>query len=103
METSKLGFCVVIRRFDNGSDRICAFVTMTCEKRGKYRTPLRNLKRDDTSSRICECPFKMCGYMLVNNNLRFNVICDLMSCVKSLSVVQLCIDSYRKRRNVLLT
>ncbi|XP_050888755.1 uncharacterized protein LOC127093903 [Lathyrus oleraceus] len=73
METSKLGFIVVIRRSDNGLDRICALVTMTCEKRGKYRTPLQNLKRDDTSSRICECPFKMCGY------IKASVVADVLS------------------------
>lgn len=32
----KLGFCVVIRRSNNGSDRRCASVTMTCERSGKY-------------------------------------------------------------------
>ncbi|XP_050890066.1 uncharacterized protein LOC127095415 [Lathyrus oleraceus] len=77
MEASKLEFSVVIGRSDNGSDRRCAFVTMTCERSGKYRTPLWNFKRDDTDSRKCKCPFKVCGYMLENKNWRFNVICDL--------------------------
>ncbi|XP_050877400.1 protein FAR1-RELATED SEQUENCE 5-like [Lathyrus oleraceus] len=77
IEASKLGLSVVIGMSDNGSDRRCAFVTMTCEISRKYRTQLRNFKRDDTGSRKCECPFKMCGYMLTNNNLIFNVICGL--------------------------
>lgn len=68
METSKLGFGVVIGRFDNGSDRRCVFVTMTCKRSGKYRTPLRIFKGDDTGSRKCECSLKVCGYMLVNKN-----------------------------------
>ncbi|XP_050920489.1 uncharacterized protein LOC127138135 [Lathyrus oleraceus] len=58
MEASKLGFVVVIGRFDNDSDRRYAFVTMKYERSGKYRTPLRIFKRDDTGSRKCECPFK---------------------------------------------
>ncbi|XP_050914688.1 uncharacterized protein LOC127129577 [Lathyrus oleraceus] len=77
MEASKQEFGVVIGRSDNGSDRRCVFVTMTCERSRKYRTPLQNFKRDNTGSRKCECPFKVCGYMLANKNWRFNVICDL--------------------------
>ncbi|XP_050896729.1 uncharacterized protein LOC127103519 [Lathyrus oleraceus] len=37
MEASKLGFGVVIGRSDNGSDRICAFVTMTYERSGNIK------------------------------------------------------------------
>ncbi|CAK8533774.1 unnamed protein product [Lathyrus sativus] len=77
MEASELGFGVVIRRFDNGSDRRCTFVTMVCKRSGKYRTPLRNFKRDDTGSRKCKYPFKVHGYMLANKKWRFNVICGL--------------------------
>ncbi|XP_050890300.1 protein FAR1-RELATED SEQUENCE 5-like [Lathyrus oleraceus] len=54
MEASKLGFGVAIGRFDNCSDRRCTFVTMICERNGKYRTPLWNIKRDDTGYRKCE-------------------------------------------------
>ncbi|XP_050918559.1 uncharacterized protein LOC127135989 [Lathyrus oleraceus] len=77
MGTSKLGLRVVIRRSNNGSNIRCAFVTMTCERSRKYRTPFRNFKRDDTSSRKCECHFKVRGYKLANKNWRFNVICGL--------------------------
>ncbi|XP_050919855.1 uncharacterized protein LOC127137439 [Lathyrus oleraceus] len=77
MEASKLEFVVVIGRYDNGSDRRYAFVTMTCEGSGKYRTPIWIFKRDNIGSRKCDFPFKMCGYMLSNKNWRFNVICDL--------------------------
>ena len=66
-EASKWEFGVVIRRSDNGSDRRCAFVTMRCERSGKYKPPLLNFKRDDTGSRKCECPFKLHGYLLTNN------------------------------------
>ncbi|XP_050888790.1 uncharacterized protein LOC127093946 [Lathyrus oleraceus] len=76
-EASKLGFSVVIRRSDNSLDRRCAFVTMMCERSGKYRSPIGNFKRDDIGSRKCECPFKLRGYMLANKKWRFNVICGL--------------------------
>lgn len=79
METAKLGFDVVIGRFDNGSNRGCVFVTMTCERNGKYITPLRNFKRDDIGSRKCECSFKVRDYMLANKNWRFIVICGLQN------------------------
>ncbi|XP_050891007.1 uncharacterized protein LOC127096489 [Lathyrus oleraceus] len=62
---------------DNDSDRRGEFVTMTCERSGKYGPYLRNFKRDDTGSRKCECPFKLRCYMLVNKKWRFNVICGL--------------------------
>lgn len=44
MEASKLGFGVVIVRSDNDSDRRGTFVTMTCERSGKYIPHLRNFK-----------------------------------------------------------
>lgn len=52
-------------------------MTMTCERSGKYITPLQNFKRDETGSRKCECPFKVHVYMLANKNRRFHVICGL--------------------------
>ncbi|XP_050893347.1 uncharacterized protein LOC127099463 [Lathyrus oleraceus] len=80
MEASKQGFSVVIKRFDNSLDIRCVFLTMTCERSGKCRTPLWNFKRDDVSSRKCECSFKVCGYMLANKNWIFNVICEKYTC-----------------------
>lgn len=84
-ETSKLGFSVVIERPGDGSDRRCAFVIMTYERSGKYRPHLRNFKRDDTSSRKCECPFKLHGYMLANKKWVFMpyVTYIIMTCVES--------------------
>ncbi|XP_050886367.1 uncharacterized protein LOC127091723 [Lathyrus oleraceus] len=51
MKASKLGFSVVIGRSDNGSNRRCVFMTMTCNISKKYRTPLWNFKKDDIGSR----------------------------------------------------
>ncbi|XP_050919722.1 uncharacterized protein LOC127137294 [Lathyrus oleraceus] len=65
LEASKQGFGVVIRSSDNGSDRRCTFMTMACERSGKYRPPLHNFKRDDTGSRKCECLFKLVGHPIV--------------------------------------
>ncbi|XP_050915922.1 uncharacterized protein LOC127131021 [Lathyrus oleraceus] len=76
-EASKLRFSMVIRRSDNGSDRRCAFVTMTYERSGKYIPNLWNFKPDDIDSRKCECTIKLHGYMLSNKKWRFNVICGL--------------------------
>ncbi|XP_050890922.1 uncharacterized protein LOC127096387 [Lathyrus oleraceus] len=76
-EALKLDFGMVIGRSDNDSNKRSAFVTMTSERSGKYKTPLWNFKRDDTDSRKCEYPFKLPGYMLTNKKLRFNVIYGL--------------------------
>lgn len=75
METSKLGFGVVIGRFYNGSDRRVTFVTVKCKGSGMYKSPLWKFKWDDTGARKCECPFKLCGYILSSKKWRFNVIC----------------------------
>lgn len=56
-------------------DRRLTFISLRCERSGKYTTPLRKLTRDDTSLRKCECLFKLCEYLLKNNKWRFNLIC----------------------------
>ncbi|XP_050889437.1 uncharacterized protein LOC127094676 [Lathyrus oleraceus] len=92
-EASKLGFGMVIRRFDNGSDIRCAFVTMAYKRSGKYITPLQNFIRDDTGSRKCECPIKLCAYMLAKNKCIFNVVCGLHNhdlCQKLVSHLIVC-------------
>ncbi|XP_058775948.1 uncharacterized protein LOC131650245 [Vicia villosa] len=74
MVASKLGFGVVIGMFDTGTSRRKAFVTMRCERSGKYVLKIRKLKHDDTGSRKCECPFKLHGYCWVDDIWWFNVI-----------------------------
>lgn len=73
-KTEKLGFGIIIWRSDNGSDRRQTFVTMICKRNGTYQLSIRNLKRDDTRSRKCECPFKLCGYCMEDDTWKFNVI-----------------------------
>ena len=75
----KLGFGIVIGRSDNGLDRRQAFVAMICERSGMYQPRLRNLKRDDTRSRKCECPFKLCGYHMGDETWKFNMISGIPS------------------------
>ncbi|XP_058780723.1 protein FAR1-RELATED SEQUENCE 5-like [Vicia villosa] len=75
--TTRLGFDVVIGISNNGLERRNVFVTMLCERSGKYHIPLRKFKRDDTGSRKCECPFKIRGYMLATKKWKFSVICGL--------------------------
>lgn len=66
-EVAKLGFCIVIARSNNSSYRSSAFVTLRCKISGKYTTLIHKLKRYDSSSRKCECPFNLHGYFLDNN------------------------------------
>ena len=86
-EATKVGFDVVIGRSDNGTDRRNAFVTLTCERSGKYMPRIRNFKREDTGSRKCECPFKLHGYMLTSKKWKFNVLCGLHNHDFSLKLV----------------
>lgn len=68
------GFRVVIRRFDNGSNRRQTFVTMICKRSGTYQPLLQKLKHNDTGSRKCECSFKLRGYRKTNDTCKFNVV-----------------------------
>ncbi|XP_058783670.1 uncharacterized protein LOC131658390 [Vicia villosa] len=74
---TNIGFGVVKGRSDNGSKRRNAFITVLCERSGKYHTPLHKFKRDDMGSRKCECPFKIRGYMLARKKWKFRVISGL--------------------------
>ncbi|XP_058784120.1 uncharacterized protein LOC131658885 [Vicia villosa] len=72
---TNLGFGVVIGRSDNGTVRRNLFVTILCERSGKYHPPLKNFKRDDTGTRKCECQFKTRCYMLASTKWRCFVVC----------------------------
>ncbi|XP_058776787.1 uncharacterized protein LOC131651137 [Vicia villosa] len=76
-EASKLGFGVVIARSDDGTSRRKAFVMMRCERGGKYVPTNRKLKHDDTGSRMCACPFKLCVSCRVDGLWPFRVICRI--------------------------
>ncbi|XP_058749139.1 uncharacterized protein LOC131622106 [Vicia villosa] len=75
-KAAKLGFGVLIRRPNNGSDKRLVFVTFRCKTSDKYITTIWKLKQDDNNLTKCECPFKLHGNLLANNKGRFNVICD---------------------------
>lgn len=76
-KAGKLGFDIVIKRSDNGYDRRHTFLTLSCERSGKYTNPIWKLKQDGTGSRKCECPIKLHEYLMVNNTWIFNVICGI--------------------------
>ncbi|XP_058726144.1 uncharacterized protein LOC131597443 [Vicia villosa] len=73
-EARKLGFGVVIGRFNNDSDRRQAFVTMICERSGMYHPRIRKLKQDDTGLRKYECPSKLRRYHMADEIWKFNII-----------------------------
>lgn len=57
MEYSKLGFGIVIERY--GYDKRHMFVTMRCERSGKYNKPIWILKCDEIGTRKYGCHFKL--------------------------------------------
>ncbi|XP_050919456.1 uncharacterized protein LOC127136999 [Lathyrus oleraceus] len=73
-ESRKLGFIVVIKKSDNGSNIRQAFITMICERSGTYQPRIRKLKQDVTRSRKYECPFKLHGYHMTDETWKLNVI-----------------------------
>ncbi|XP_058784489.1 uncharacterized protein LOC131659295 [Vicia villosa] len=76
-EASKIGFDIVILRFDNGSSRRKAFVVLNCERGGKYVGTNQVLKHDDTGSRKCACPLKLRVTCRIDGLWRISVICEI--------------------------
>ncbi|XP_058726912.1 uncharacterized protein LOC131598315 [Vicia villosa] len=74
-EASKLGFDIVILRFDNGSSRRKSFVVLNCERGEKHVRTNRVLKHDDMGSRKCACPFKLRVTCRIDGLCHFSVIC----------------------------
>lgn len=68
---------IVIGRLVSCFDRRQTFMTMKCERSGKYKAFIQNLKHDDTGMRKCECPFKLFVHLKANNTWTFNVICGM--------------------------
>ncbi|XP_058778673.1 protein FAR1-RELATED SEQUENCE 3-like [Vicia villosa] len=76
-KASKLGFGIVILRFDNGSSRRKAFVVLNCERGGKYVRTNRVLKHNDTGSRKCACSLKLRVSRRIDRLWRFSDICGV--------------------------
>src|SRR3954464_13395214 len=76
-EANKHGFGIVILRSDNGNNRRKAFVVLNCERGGSYVQSIRVLKHEDTGSRKCGCPFKLCATRRVDDLWRLTVICGI--------------------------
>jgi hypothetical protein len=65
-EAEKAGFTMVIEKSDNGSHKRKRFFILGCERGGEYKEPKRKLKKDDTATRKCKCPFRLRGYFLAS-------------------------------------
>ncbi|XP_058746098.1 uncharacterized protein LOC131618965 [Vicia villosa] len=74
MEANEFGFGVVIGRSDNDTSRMHAFVTMRCERGGKYVSKIWMSKHDDTKLTKCKCPFKLRESTRVDDTWQFSVI-----------------------------
>ena len=57
----EIGFVAVIMRSDTniGVRGRASFLLIACERSGEYRPKKNDLVRTCTSSRKCECPFKL--------------------------------------------
>lgn len=82
-KAAKLGFSIVVGRSDNDYDKRHTFVTPRCKTSGNYTKSIWKLKRDDADSRRWECPFKLCGYLMViiHEHLMWFVIYIIITCV----------------------
>jgi hypothetical protein len=52
----KAGFTIVIEKSNNGVDQRKKYFVLGCVKGGLYKEPKRKLKKEDTRTRICQCP-----------------------------------------------
>src|SRR3954469_16336240 len=76
-EASKVGFGIVILRFENGNSRRKAFVVLNCERGGSYAQSNRVLKHEDTGSRKCGLLFKWRSMRGVDDLWPLIVICGI--------------------------
>jgi hypothetical protein len=58
-EAAKARFTIVIEKSDNNSDRKKKFFVISCERGIVYKEPKRKLKKEDTATRKCKCPFRL--------------------------------------------
>jgi hypothetical protein len=65
-ETAKLGFTVVIVKFDFSSFGRKQYFVLGCEKGGAYKSTNKKSKFEEIGTRKCECPFRFRGYFLVS-------------------------------------
>jgi hypothetical protein len=65
----------VIEKSDNGSHKRKRFFILGCERGGEYKEPKRKLKKDDTATRKCKCPFRLRGYFLASQVWSLSVVC----------------------------
>jgi hypothetical protein len=73
-EALKAGFSMVIEKSDNGNHKRKPYFILGCERGGVYKEPKRKLKRDDTATRKCECPFRLRGYFLSSQEWKLSVV-----------------------------
>jgi len=57
-----VGFTIVIDKFDSSYGRRKPTLVLDCERGGDYKGTKKILKREDTNSRKCSCPFRLRGY-----------------------------------------
>ncbi|KAK2366696.1 protein FAR1-RELATED SEQUENCE [Trifolium repens] len=70
-----VGFSMVIEKSDKGNgDRHKPFFILDCERGVVYKEPKRKLKREDTATRKCDCPFRLRGYFLTNKQWKLSVV-----------------------------
>src|ERR1044072_183898 len=69
---------VVTTRSDTGGSSRKIFMTLGCECSGTFRPKKPGLKRNDTTSRNCQCPFKLRGRSKKNDETwKLTLLCGL--------------------------
>jgi hypothetical protein len=58
---------IVITLSDNGAIRRKPLVTLGCERGGKHKEYKNPYKRETIGTKKCECPFKLRGRLVRNN------------------------------------
>jgi hypothetical protein len=73
-EAIKAGFTMVIEKSHMGKNNRKPFFVLGCERGGVYKEPKRKLKREDTKTRKCECPFRLRGYFVATQEWKLSVV-----------------------------
>ncbi|XP_045802305.1 uncharacterized protein LOC123895876 [Trifolium pratense] len=68
----KLKFAIVIGKSDNDIRK--QYFRLDCERGGRYVSTNKKLKSDQTGTRQCGCPFRLCGYCHADKTWHLTVV-----------------------------
>ncbi|KAK2435389.1 protein FAR1-RELATED SEQUENCE [Trifolium repens] len=70
----ELKFSIVIEKSDYGGNKRRQKLVLGCERGGVYKPSKKKSKFEETGTRKCGCPFRLCGYFHSTNDWHLRVV-----------------------------